>query len=95
MKKVAAGLRDHVDKSRSLASEFRGIQRLLYFELLNGIDGWTDHQVVEVFIRNLHSIQEINVMATALTKHRRQCSGLFQSAAAGAARRDDDAVAQE
>src|SRR2546426_11982179 len=45
VKKVAAGLRDHIDKSRRLASEFFGLQRLLYFELLNNIDGWNDPEI--------------------------------------------------
>src|SRR6185436_18475311 len=68
---ITAGLRDDINERGCLASEFRGIQRLLNFELLNAVNRWTDHEIVEVLIRYLDAIQKINIVAAALTKHGR------------------------
>ena len=64
---VAAGLCGDIDKRRRFAAEFRRIHRFLDLELLDRIDGRIDDQVVEELVGDFGAVQQIDVVAGALS----------------------------
>src|SRR4029077_6078436 len=70
------------------------IHRLLDLELLDRIRRRADRQVVEVLVRDLQRVDEVDVASSALTVNGRQRTTLLQRGAAGSSRRDDYAFAE-
>src|SRR5262245_1684332 len=94
MKFVASGLRHDVDEGGRLAAEFSRVLRLADLELLNRVDGRTDHEIVEVLVGNLDAIDQIDVVPATLSVNIRQRPGLAERGASSSARRNRDAVGQ-
>ncbi len=92
---IGAGSGGDVDQRRSLAAEFGGVHGFLNFEFLNGIHRRADDQIVEVFVRHLDSIEQVDVMTAPLAAHVHQISSLLQGCAARPPWRFDDAFAEQ
>ena len=92
--RVRAGLGHHVDERRRLATELRGIHRLLDLELLDGIDRGVEHEIVEELVRDLRAVHQIDVVAGALAADVRELAGLAKRAAARSARGNHHGVAE-
>ena len=84
----------HIDQRRRLAAEFGRIHRFLDLELLNGIHGWVDDQIVEQLVGHLDAIQQVDVVAGALAANVGERSRLLQRGAPRTARGNHDRVAQ-
>lgn len=52
------------------------VNRLLNIEFLNGIDGGKHAEIIEVLIRDRDAVQEVHVMATALSRDRHGSASL-------------------
>jgi hypothetical protein len=82
-----------VDERRGFAAKLDQVQRHWILNSLNTVDRRTDDEVVEILVRHLDAIQEINVMPMRWPSTQ-EAASLFQCGAANCRREDDDAVAQ-
>ncbi len=94
VKGVRSRSANDVDHRSGLAAEFRRVRSLLDIKFLRGIDGGSDHHVIEMFVGYRHSIEQIQVVAAALAQDIDQVSGLLHRIASCASRRPDHALAQ-
>src|SRR5438132_1631863 len=60
--------RDSINVRGSLAAEFRGVNRLLDFEFLQGIDRRRNDKIVEVLVRDRNAIQRVKIVSRTLTR---------------------------
>jgi len=94
VERIAPRLGDDVDQRRRLAAELRRVERFLNLEFLDRVDRGADDEVVEVLVGDLDAVEQIDVVAAALTEDCRQRAGLLERRAARPAGRQHDAVAQ-
>ena len=94
MQPVAAGSGGDVDQRRRLPAELRGIHRFLDLELLDRVDRWVDHEVVEQLVGDLGAVQQVDVVARSLSTDVGQRPRLLERIAARAAGRNHDGVTE-
>src|SRR5262245_28489372 len=80
----------HVHKSGCLAAEFCRVLGFLDLEFFYGVDGRTYNQVVEILVRYLNAVEQINIVTAALTCNVNDVSGLLHGRTASARRRFDN-----
>ena len=63
---IRTGFCDGIDVRRRLSSVLRRVNRFLNLEFLKQVDGWRQHQVVQILISDRNAIEKIHVVADPL-----------------------------